>query len=319
MDIGAESIEDEEIRSFINNTPTKRVDLKDLADFFGEFLSLFIKDDNGFRLAELLQRDWRIFSSMEIAERILSAVIVSERVNLTVNDKVSYIPEIQSCFTRWGKLKSEVRNEKRYFADLHNFDWESYLVSNAVIKEGQVLYRARILTDDNCRFDAKDMGCPPIERATAGRANPMGIPYLYLCHDAETTLYEVRAVYLDKVSIGKFVVNSNLDIVDFSSDVNLFYAYAESGSALRDIVQRKIIFNQISADLSKPLRRFDSELEYVPTQMICEYCKLNGADGIRFNSSLHEGGKNIVLFDSCNAVCVEVADKEINKVIIESK
>ena len=65
------------------------------------------------------------------------------------------------------------------------------------------------------------MGCPPIEKATAGRANPLGIPYLYLCHDAETTLYEVRAVYLDKVSVGKFVINSNLDIVDFSSDINL--------------------------------------------------------------------------------------------------
>lgn len=99
----------------------------------------------------------------------------------------------------------------------------------------------------------------------------------------------------------------------------LFYAYTESGSTLKDIIQRKIIFNQISEDLSKPLRRFDSELEYVPTQMICEYCKLNGADGIRFNSSLHKGGKNIVLFNYGNAVCVEVTDKEVNNVIIESK
>lgn len=65
MNIGAESFEDEEIRSFINNTVSRQVDLRDLADFFGEFLCLFIKDDNGFRLAELLQRDWRIFSSME--------------------------------------------------------------------------------------------------------------------------------------------------------------------------------------------------------------------------------------------------------------
>lgn len=319
MNIGDESFEDEEIRSFINNTVSRQVDLRDLADFFGEFLGLFIKDENGFRLAELLQRDWRIFSSIEIAERILSAVIELEGLNLTVNDKVSYIPEIQSCFARWERLKSEVKSEKRYFTDLRNFDWETYLVCNAVIKSGQVLYRARISMNDHCHFDVKDMGCPPIEKATAGRANPLGIPYLYLCHDAETTLYEVRAVYLDKVSVGKFVINSNLDIVDFSSDINLFYAYTESGSALKDIIQRKIIFNQISADLSKPLRRFDSELEYVPTQMICEYCKLNGADGIRFNSSLHKGGKNIVLFNYGNAVCVEVTDKEVNNVIIESK
>ena len=41
----------------------------------------------------------------------------------------------------------------------------------------------------------EEMGCPPADMATAGRANPMGIPYLYLCKNEETTYYEVRALY----------------------------------------------------------------------------------------------------------------------------
>lgn len=167
----------------------------------------------------------------------------------------------------------------------------------------------------------KEMGCPPKERATPGRANPLGIPYLYLCNKVETTYYEVRAVYLDRISIGRFRILRDLNIVDFSNKINLFYAYsgAESNEDLQEIVKRKILFDKISTDLSKPLRRFDTEIEYVPTQLICEYCKQNGADGIRFNSSLHQGGTNVVLFNSVDAKCTRVLTHEIKNVKIESR
>ena len=64
------------------------------------------------------------------------------------------------------------------------------------------------------------------------------------------------------------------------------------------------------------MRRYDTELEYVPTQLICEYCKLNGIDGIRFESSLHKGGINVVLFDAHSAECISVESKEIKNVRI---
>ena len=80
-------------------------------------------------------------------------------------------------------------------------------------------------------------------------------------------------------------------------------------------VKQKLL-QAISHDLSKPLRRYDTELEYVPTQLICEYCKLNGIDGIRFESSLHKGGINLVLFDANKADCISVVSKEIKKVEI---
>lgn len=120
--------------------------------------------------------------------------------------------------------------------------------------------------------------------------------------------------------IGKFTVRRDLNIVDFSNKISLFFTYTDSESnfSLVDIAKRKILFDKISADLSKPLRRFDTEIEYVPTQLICEYCKQNGADGIRFNSSLHQGGTNVVLFNSLDATCTSVLHHEIKSVIIES-
>ena len=123
----------------------------------------------------------------------------------------------------------------------------------------------------------------------------------------------------DRVSIGEFEIIHDLNIVDFSSKINLFYTYTDSDTNenLSDTVKRKIILDKISHDLSKPLRRFDTEIEYVPTQLICEYCKQNGADGIQFNSSLHQGGVNVVLFNPSDAQCVGVSSWEIKKVIIE--
>ena len=161
------------------------------------------------------------------------------------------------------------------------------------------------------------MGCPPSKLTPSGRANPQGIPYLYLCLDENTTYYEVRALYLDKLTIGQFKVRKDLRILDFATKMSLYYAYNNSTSALSDEIAKQKILHLISKDLSKPLRRFDTELEYVPTQYVCEYCKLNGVDGIRFNSSLHIGGVNVVLFDSNNAECVKVISREIKNVTIQ--
>lgn len=96
-------------------------------------------------------------------------------------------------------------------------------------------------------------------------------------------------MYLDRLSVGTFEITHDLNVVDFSSKINLFYTYtdSETNESLVDTIKRKIILDRISSDLSKPLHRFDSEIEYVSTQLICEYCRLNGADGIQFNSSLH--------------------------------
>lgn len=76
----------------------------------------------------------------------------------------------------------------------------------------------------------------------------------------------------------------------------------------------------ISWDLSRPLRRYDSELEYIPTQFICEYIRFfTKADGIQFFSSLEKDGVNIVLFNQENIRCIEVELHQITEVKIKSK
>ena len=94
---------------------------------------------------------------------------------------------------------------------------------------------------------------------------------------------------------------------------------------LKETIIKKKVIEAISSDLSKPLRRYDSEIEYVPTQLICEYCRRivdsegATADGITFESSLHKGGRNYVLFDESAAKCIRVDSHEITRIDIDRK
>ena len=292
------------------------VDIDIFADFFKELLHLFQPAREGVDIVSLLQKDWDIFVDDEVGKKIIDHFLSLDKYSYDLNEKVGYVDAIKNDISTWDKIKREVREEKRFFANLSYFDGNNMIEANTTIPQDTILYRARVIPSDRTYLTKNDMGCPPRGKATAGRANPLGIPYLYLCKNEETTYYEVRALYLDKLAIGSFKTTRDLNILDFTSALSLYYAYNNSTISLSEVIAKQKILQLISSDLSKPLRRYDSELEYVPTQLICEYCKINGIDGICFNSSLHNGGVNVVLFDSSSAECIKVKSREIREVHI---
>lgn len=285
-------------------------------DFFEEVLSLFMPDENGIDVTRFIQQDWNMFLDFEVGKTILNYYLNLRDFGYKINDKVSYTDELKEKISIWDDLKKQVKEKSRFFTNLSSFDDLQLIRQNATIEKDTSLYRARVIPSGKKFLTKENMGCPPKNITPAGRANPAGIPYLYLCQDEETTYYEVRSLYLDKLTIGKFKVNKDLKILDFTRPFSLYHAY-DSDRPLAAVISNQRILHLISSDLSKPLRRYDTELEYIPTQFICEYCKLNGIDGIRFYSSLHKGGVNVVLFDADNASCVKVSTREIRSVTIE--
>ncbi len=292
------------------------VDINIFSDFFKELLHLFQPSREGENIVSILQKDWDLFVDDEVGIIIIDHFLSLDNYGYSINEKVGYTDTIRNIISIWDVIKREVREEKRFFANLSFFDGNNMIEANTTIPKDTILYRARIIPPERTYLTKSDMGCPPRGKATAGRANPLGIPYLYLCKNEETTYYEVRALYLDKLAIGSFKTIRDLNILDFTSALSLYYAYNNSTISLSEVIAKQKLLYYISKDLSKPLRRYDSELEYVPTQLICEYCKINGIDGICFNSSLHNGGVNVVLFDSSAAECIKVQSREIRDVHI---
>ena len=59
----------------------------------------------------------------------------------------------------------------------------------------------------------------------------------------------------------------------------------------------EIVWGEINNALSEPVERSDDPINYIPTQILSELFKVNGADGIAYKSSVRKGGHNLALFD----------------------
>jgi len=127
----------------------------------------------------------------------------------------------------------------------------------------------------------------------------------------------IHLTYLDELSIGTFHLKdeySSVKIVDFTEETPLFQP-----TRINHTIKAKLLRERISADLSKPMRRYDSDVDYIPTQFICEFISVyTGAKGIQFQSSLHADGKNLVIFDQDLMQCEEVVLKKVNKLELQA-
>lgn len=295
------------------------MDFSEFYPFFNALLSLFEVSNNGNKtIADIVQDEWHIFKNKKVAKYFLTDVISNSAINYNIDSIVDYTSDIQERISVWDRIKKSVKEDSRFFTNIDELVTYDYLnCGDNGLVIGDQLYRSRIIPHGHDVLSCEEMGCPPRVTAPAGRANPIGIPYLYLCDKPETTYYEVRAVYLDKLCVGTFEILQDLKIVDFIHNISLYNCFIDDITPFKETIIKKKVIEAISSDLSKPLRRYDSELEYVPTQLICEYCKqVVCADGITFESSLHKNAQNYVLFDEGSVKCTNVEIHEISNIII---
>lgn len=311
-----------------DGSSTVLIEIGELLDFFAEFIKIFKYSATGIPLAQKIQKEWNLFSGEATCNNILSDILLALKSPIINSDiTVDYTDDIIECSSYWDTLKEEIKWEKRFLTNIDKLEelgWVRHLSQTVRLSETKPLFRARLHYIDNKEeITIANMGCPDKLLVPAGRANPLGIPYLYLSKDIETSLYEVRASFLDEVSVGTFQIkdHSSVTLVDFTESASAFSNVDE----IVEYTKRMLLKRYISTDLSKPIRRYDSEIEYIPTQFICEYIRyINNKDdqiidGIVFNSSLHSGGENVVLFEQEKVECVSVALHQITKVEIQSK
>lgn len=308
---------------YCGHPKSHQIDIAELLDFFVELIDIFEEDKSSeFTLSQILQNDWNLFSSQNIAHSILL-----DAYSLMPNDlknpdtTVTYLQEIEDCVSYWEVLKHELKWERRFLINLDtisfDYGWDRFFEAQTGLSDKTILYRARIHHKEGASvYSINEMGSPPAKYSTNGRANPEGISFLYLCKEWTTTLYETRVTYLDELSIGKFSLKKNetIKLVDFTSYGSPFLEQDKIEYAKSRFLKKKI-----SLDLSKPVRRYDSQIEYIPTQFICEFIKyITGAHGIIFESSVHKNGVNYVIFADDKLECLEVNKYQVDLVEIKA-
>lgn len=281
-------------------------------------------------LIDELSERWNIFGDISRLDksRILQA-ICSELYEESpeIFDGPVGIPELyEAAYLRehallrnnnWDEFVNEIKTINRYHSKLINLEiLEKYCsFIRKTFKEGDLFFRARISEREGYPVDR--MSAPPPGKSSEGRANARGITCLYLAGDLDTTLHEVRAGVFDFVSVGQFRLKKDIVVVDLRAIAHIS-PFVEGLGCLDHAINIPYL-EKINAEMSKPLRRSDSTLDYVPTQYIVDFVKSLEHDGeqeyagIIYNSTTNPGGYNLAAFTPELFECVSVDVYDIKK------
>ena len=211
---------------------------------------------------------------------------------------------------QWEDFVAEIKEKNRFHTDIIKKGILKTILQASCkrYKEGQKFYRARIW-DSEVGFKKAEMGAPPARFASAGRANPEGISCLYLADSLDTTLHETRAGVYDYATVGKFRLLKDIEVVNLAA-IDKISPFQEIDSSLLAINLPHL--KKIGDEISKPLRRHDSSLDYLPTQYISDYIKSEGFAGIEYKSTMCREGVNFAIFNQNLLECIETKSYDID-------
>ncbi|MBF0388000.1 MAG: RES family NAD+ phosphorylase [Candidatus Omnitrophica bacterium] len=168
-------------------------------------------------------------------------------------------------------------------------------------------------------FDPADMGIPPPHLRFNGRVNCAGMGCLYVATDKETAISEIKPYISEKISVGTFVTKSLIKVVDLTlteAPPMLLFLFNQNAteSDLQDC-----IWGQISREFSIPVIPGNGDFAYIATQVVSEFFKSKGFDGVRYCSSLTtSAGQNVALFSEALVECEKTELFEVKTVRTEA-
>lgn len=239
-----------------------------------------------------------VVTSMDLDEQLLTQKVgIPDLYDEAYLEQNSILGKYQ-----WQDFKRYLRNNNRFHSKYINLRILAEVLADtiSIIPKDTRFYRARIAKDES-GFKRKDMGAPPDDIASAGRANSKGISCLYLANRRKTTIKEIRASAFDYVTIATFKLKKDVRVVDLSIITHNSPFYADTNK-VKFMINEKHLKN-IERDLAKPISNRDSDLDYLPTQYISDFAKYLGYDGVRYISTFDKASYNIALFDSEICVC----------------
>ena len=225
----------------------------------------------------------------------------------------------------WHSFHNEVKYHHRYFPSHPVLDKLAVFAEQCklTVSAGQIYYRARII-DDNALSEHMIAKCyrqdcteeerkwyhnknnkfkglskegsyvpPNPDLIRDGRSNPKFIRYLYIAESPTTAVFEVRPLLHNAVNVAGIEVKEQLIISNIAVGIDV--------DATKDNSVDEWLMYFIQTAFSSSTNNPD---DYIASQIIAEYIRHLGYDGIRYSSSLHRGGYNLTVFDveKCEAV-----------------
>jgi len=227
-------------------------------------------------------------------------------------------PEYKKAEELWKSFRDEVFFKQRFFLSHPVLDRLATIVKGLemTIAPGKIYYRARIIDDKaimehslgKCygpeateedrkwyfskanRFKglSKEGSYVPTDPKLIrdARSNPKFIRYLYVAESPTTAIYEVRPILYSSVNVAGIEVREPLRIANIAVDID--------NDPRREKSPDEWLLSFVQSAFSSTTNNPDN---YIPSQVLAEFFRHLGYDGIRYSSSLHEGGFNLTIYD----------------------
>ncbi len=288
--------------SFCKSKNATLIKPEELFDRFEPLLALYEKGRNGESINELIQTDWNIFTIT--AKKTLQKLLKTISCN---NDlfKIKYKPAFskeRQNIEQWENFREELKHRNRFFPKdalkQHHIEPFGKCIGKKLKKGSQTFYRARINTSDK-PFKKSAMGKPPKNLVSNGRANPIGIPYLYVASSIDTAISEIRGHKSEIVTIVEYPIKNNLELADLRDPKNTISPFELNDDNELEMIYKNLPFlTLLGNELSKPIIPREANLEYLPSQYLCELLKLIGFHGIIYKSSVSDGNNYVIFKDN---------------------
>lgn len=292
---------------------------EELNDSFQSLLDLYeTTEENGKSIAQLLKKDWVLFTSLVDADviKLLESIFDIKFDELYISKQNGDERKILN----WQDFKTELKHDNRYFPKkAPSYEHLNGLLQFIILPSENIpqhLYRSRVNVDTEI-IDITEMGKPPEKLSTAGRANPIGIPYLYTASNINTAIAEIRPHKGDNITVATFEVRELLTLVDLRNPRKSISPFELDEDGLNQIFLDLDYLCHLGDELSKPILPREAHLEYLSSQYLCELIKHSGYDGVIYKSSVGDGD-NYAIFSDNKVKAIETKVYSVDNVEITS-
>ena len=232
-------------------------------------------------------------------------------------------------------FEGSVMRDRRYVRSIESEEFLKTVMATAAprkttVEKRSILWRAQLghewrsegeepeTFEVECALPPDRMKPRP-DRASEGRANPKGIPCLYVATEKKTAVSEVRPWIGSYVSVGQFKPVRTLEIIDCSynyGDPSSYLTFGGEKTLTPEEIERTV-WSNIDKAFAAPIDRDDNVAAYAGTQIVAELIKSMGYDGVAYRSNFGEDGHNIALFDIAAARLMNCQLHRVDGVDIE--
>jgi hypothetical protein len=308
--------------SYCESDGVSVIEPRELTEYFELLVSAYRQDDSGKLLVHWFREDWALFQHPRMddsrAKDLLSEILddgeITRQRFVPANDPTA------NLLSEWEDLRDELMYHNRYFPQ-KTIDLERLkaLLSPLTLGADElptIWYRARICPGDE-PFTVDQMGAPHRRIATHGRANPAGIPYLYLGSTPNTAVSEIRPHTGEIASVANFTTPTTLKLVDLRIPRKMVSPFVLADADDIGRMRNDLPFlEHLGNELTRPVIPQSAAIDYTQSQYLCEFIKKCKYEGVIYRSSV-SAGMNLALFDPSLPTRGTVAQYRVSRVAVD--